>query len=372
MKINKLVTYAGIFLIAALITGCKGDNVVETENNTNNQNPGTPQLSEPVNNSTISSPDYTLRWSILEGTQTYRFQLSLDANFITNIFVDSVLSSNSLQIPAGIITTNVYYYWRVLSNLQGSSTGWSAVWRFNMILAPPPPPVLLLPLNNSVNQSFTPLFDWEDSPTAQHYRIQISQNQNFNPLVLETGELQFSEYQCPPFFLSSNTIYYWRVNASNSNGVSIGNWSSVFNIRTLDGPEPGSISGTIRFVDSVFASPPKYYLAAAYPVTSWPPGEQPPVRIDSLVIQRVNNEYISVYKIQNLIEGSYHIAVMMESGVFLSNLTSKGVYGCDTSRVIYSNCAFSSPGTITINSNAGIENVNILSWADSTINIFGN
>lgn len=367
MRINKYFMQS--LLILLLLSGCKKDNPVETIIN-NNQNINAPQLIEPSNNSTINTPAPLLKWDAYENTQIYRVQLSLDANFITYNYVDTAITGIQLNVHGGILTTNVNYYWRVIANLQGGGTSnWSSTWRFSVILPPPPPPNLLLPLNNSIDQPYLPLFDWENSPTAQNYRLQVSVNSNFSSILLDTSRIPVSQLQCPVFYLTTNTLYFWRVNASNSNGVSFSAWSQVFSFRTISGPEPNSISGTIRFADTNFVSPPNYYIAGAYLPSGWPPINIYPQKFDSLNIQRINNEYRANYKIRYLPDGIYYISSIAIHRDFGTSLVTLGVYGCDTARVQYSTCPLN-PTSVTISGSKGVENINILSWADTTKSIF--
>jgi hypothetical protein len=104
-------------------------------------------------------------------------------------------------------------------------------------------------------------------------------------------------------------------------------------------------------------------MIAAFRLNEWPPAGQILNSFDTLHIQRENNEYVAHYRIRNLDDDIYCVGVYTE-------LIFKGVYGCDTNRIIYSNCALTSPGTVTISSGVGIENINILSWADSSKSIF--
>ncbi|MBN1311295.1 MAG: hypothetical protein JXB30_07735, partial [Anaerolineae bacterium] len=41
-------------------------------------------------------------------------------------------------------------------------------------------PILLSPANNSTTPDFTPTFDWEDVPGADHYRVQVDDNADFS------------------------------------------------------------------------------------------------------------------------------------------------------------------------------------------------
>src|SRR5205085_6790853 len=173
-------------------------------------------------------------------------------------------TGTQVSIPSGILNVSSYNYWRVIASVPGGESSWSVVWRFNIIFNPPPAPVLLSPADNSTGQPFLTFFDWNDVNTAQYYRIQISRFSNFSTILLDSNRIAVSQFQCPPFTLTTNTQYYWRVNAANSNGFSTSDWSSAWNFTTLDAPEPNSISGVITFADSNFIQLPSYYIVSAY------------------------------------------------------------------------------------------------------------
>jgi hypothetical protein len=295
----------------------------------------------------------------------------MDANFVTPNIVDTVINSTEINVPPGKLTTNIYYYWRVKADLgSGNFSNWSRSSKFRIILAPPLPPELLLPPDNSVNQSFLPVFDWTDALNTDYYRLQVSLNPSFSPVLIDSNHIPISTMQAPYFYITTGTNYYWRVNGTNSNGVSTGNWSTVFTFRTIEGITPSSVSGTVKFIDNNFVTPPFFYMVAAFKTNRWPPELQAPDYNDSLDIQFINNEYIANYTLRNVENGSYHLAVYSTTRSLSLEYLYKSVYGCDTARVQFSSCPLTSPGTVTINNGNGVISINMLSWSDSTKSIF--
>lgn len=366
MKIN---SFLSIVLLIIIFTGCKDDTVIVNNNNNTNQNPNSPGLLEPANNSQVTSITPLLKWEAYQNAANYKIQVSTDANFLGTLYTDTIVSSTQLTVNNPGLITNINYYWRVIANLNGGgSSQWSAVWKFFIILPPPPAPNLILPLNNSTNQSFTPLFDWEEALTAQVYRIQISANPTFTQLLYDSSGITTSQLQCRPMILNTNTQYFWRVNASNSGGVSISEWSAVFNFTTVNGPEPNSISGRITFADANFIIYPSFYVASVYLTSAWPPQFAGPLKTDSLLIQQQGGVYFADYKIQGIPNGNYYVATSMRSHGS-SNNDILGTHGCDTARIQFSNCAFT-PIQVVISDNNGVTGINFLSWADSTKTIF--
>jgi len=368
IRINSSLFFTFIAVLF-VVSGCKNENVQSPVITEPEQN--ILLLLEPLNNTAVNSYVPILKWQPFNGAESYEIKVSTDANFLTPAILDTSLSASELTIPAGRLQTGIFYYWKVKANLGGGNfTSFSEIRRFRVVLTPPPPPVLLLPPNNSVDQSFLPLFDWEDAPTAETYRIQVSKNSSFMPVLLDSSNIPGSQLQSPYFYFNTGTNYFWKVNASNSNGASTGSWSDVFTFRTIDGLQPSSISGRVRFVESNFINPPFRYIACAYKSDRWPPGTLLPDFIDTLNIQFVNNEYVADYRIVNILNGSYHVTVYAQTRSISNDVIHKSVYGCDTSRILYNNCALINPGIITINSGNGVSNINLLSWADSSKSIF--
>jgi hypothetical protein len=95
---------------------------------------------------------------------------------------------------------------------------------------PPPAPVLISPSNGNACVSVTPLFDWQDVTNAASYRIQVSASPSFTNNVIDVSGLTSSQYTAGSGVLTYNMQYYWRVNATNSNGT--GNWSNTLNFIT--------------------------------------------------------------------------------------------------------------------------------------------
>lgn len=353
----------GCFLI---FQGCKNESTVQPVEN-KNQGSNLPILITPENGTSSRSLTPTFVWQSFPSASSYHIQVSLDANMAGTILIDSSgISGLTIQAPAGRLNTNVYYYWRVKAFLSSNdSSDWSGIWRFNIILNAPAPPFLIAPPNNSINQSFLPTLQWSYVDSAQFYRVQISRFQNFSSFVFDSNRISLNQILIPHFILNTGTQYYWRANASNSNGISISQWSSIFNFTTVPGPQPNSISGRITFVDTNFVSGPDYYSVAAY--NSWPPGGSV-AGTDSLVIVKSGNVYHADYTIPRLYDGNYYVAVNTGTAGIVS-FEILGIYGCDTVHLQYSNCP-ANPSTVQIQNNIGIENINFLSWADTTKRIF--
>jgi outer membrane protein assembly factor BamB len=84
------------------------------------------------------------------------------------------------------------------------------------------------PMNASVTDSLSPLLVWNADSNAATYHLQVSRDSIFTSVALDSSVLTTNlQY---PGKLVSNTIYYWRVNASNYVGTST--WSSIWHFTT--------------------------------------------------------------------------------------------------------------------------------------------
>lgn len=77
-------------------------------------------------------------------------------------------------------------------------------------------PTLISPLFTNDEEVNTTLI-WTHSDSATSYNVQISSNRNFTVILIDSTVSDTSFYISN---LSENTIYYWRVNASNEYGTS--------------------------------------------------------------------------------------------------------------------------------------------------------
>jgi hypothetical protein len=93
------------------------------------------------------------------------------------------------------------------------------------------PPILISPANGSVDLIVTPTLLWNSSIMATSYRVQISTDSAaFSTLAYDTAGLTALTITVPSSKLTTNTKYYWRVNAANSVGSTL--WSTVWNFKT--------------------------------------------------------------------------------------------------------------------------------------------
>ena len=88
--------------------------------------------------------------------------------------------------------------------------------------------ILTTPENNAENISVTPTLIWNAAGGAENYTLQLSVSEDFNPLLVNESELTNTQYT--ESSLDFETLYYWRVRASNQAGD--GEWSEVWSFTT--------------------------------------------------------------------------------------------------------------------------------------------
>ena len=160
----------------------------------------------------------------------YWFECSTDSTFASVFARDTALTGADTTVVVSGLVNYTKYYWRVKGKNQ---TGWgsfSVVWNYTTVVTAPVAPTLLTPANNSVDLSVTPTLDWNDVTYAASYRAQVSTSSAFTTTVYDSAGLTPSTITVPSGKLTTNTQYYWRVNATNAAGTSA--YSTVWNFTT--------------------------------------------------------------------------------------------------------------------------------------------
>jgi hypothetical protein len=103
------------------------------------------------------------------------------------------------------------------------------------------PPDLSLPSDGATGVELAPTFEWDASPNAQSYDIQIAINPTFTP-ALYAANVVGTSHDGPT--LAASTLHYWRVRP-NSFTCGSGAYSSAFSFTTDVNPKgcPEDVSG---------------------------------------------------------------------------------------------------------------------------------
>ncbi|MBK8982767.1 MAG: T9SS type A sorting domain-containing protein [Ignavibacteria bacterium] len=194
--------------------------------------PSAPLLLTPVNNAVNVSLTPLLDWENVLNASTYRLQIATDSVF-SNIILNPVnLTASQYNVPSPYFTYLTKYYWRASAANGIGASDWSSVFSFTTLNAPlPSAPTLVSPANGSTGIILTPLLSWINLVGANSYGLQISTDINFNNVIHSQQKITNISYTVPSSVLNNNTLYFWRVNASNNSGT--GSWSAEWIFRTI-------------------------------------------------------------------------------------------------------------------------------------------
>ena len=208
-----------------------------------------PGLSAPVNGSTWDSTTPTLYWWYVPtpysaGPFTYSVQVSTSSSNFTGGYlkVDASVSGGgaaSYAVTAGAgLVTGTTYYWRVgVGGNYSTVYSWTPGGGTYSPGTPPSAPTLVSPANASTNVSASPTFSWNSAAGATSYTLQVSTDSLFGSTVINQSGITATSYAASG--LSYNTVYYWRVSATNTYGTSA--YSTVYHFTTEAAATPPDV-----------------------------------------------------------------------------------------------------------------------------------
>ncbi|MDD5363644.1 MAG: hypothetical protein PHN88_16090, partial [Ignavibacteria bacterium] len=95
--------------------------------------PVTPVLSSPANGSTGISMTPALTWGAVPYAASYRVQVSSDSLFATSQWDTTGVTGTSNTVPAGKLSQNTKYYWRVNAANAAGTGAWAVKWNFTTL-----------------------------------------------------------------------------------------------------------------------------------------------------------------------------------------------------------------------------------------------
>jgi hypothetical protein len=197
--------------------------------------PGDPVLLSPANGSAGVATNVTLDWDTLTAADSFHVQISTETDF-SDLVLDDVLAdvATEFAVPAGLLSKNTTYYWRVAAYYENTMGSFSPGNNFTTEVQTAPSPVTLLaPANNAPSVPVVgAIFSWTEDQQADHYEIIIAATKGMTDVVERTALLT-----TPSYTLSSPRTYgreyYWCVISSNSLGAA---YSDTFKFKVQEMP----------------------------------------------------------------------------------------------------------------------------------------
>ncbi len=203
--------------------------------------PPAPPSSAPVvyAGSDITQTSFLTDWEPVDAATSYRIDVASEidpVNYVSGYYDLEVLNATELTITGLIPNTN-YYYWVMACNSGGCSNSSDTV--IITTLPNPPPPPMAGDAGDLTQTSFAA--NWNSSGNADGYYLDVSEEDTFNSFVSGYNYLDVSNVTSYDVTgLTSNTTYYYRVEAYNTGGT--GGYSETITVTTLPDPPPAPVA----------------------------------------------------------------------------------------------------------------------------------
>lgn len=176
----------------------------------------------PTDMLTCQAFEQEFSWNSIENGTKYKLQISRSVNF-SSVVIDTTISETSITLTMDKHFQN--YYWRVKGFEVTCGTDWSDVYQFQTIVGPP---AMQSPVDNANGLTLDVLLEWPQTPGANSYELQVSDDADFNNLLVDVVNLQQESilFNAP----NMNTEYFWRLRTVGQNCTSV--WAEAFSFKT--------------------------------------------------------------------------------------------------------------------------------------------
>ncbi len=195
-----------------------------------------------------------LRWTKVNGAELYEVELTDLGSGTSN-----VQSSVSEQVVFKKLTRSNKYAWKVRALSPKDTSLWSSSWKFNVGNPLPKKVNLVAPANNSSGLATTLKFIWNIAWFDEYfvgtitYTIEISKNQNFEPITYSKDAIKDTFFIIESGILEPGTQYFWRVKSQNVDGD--GTYSDAFVFETSPIPAKTILTSPVNNEDNVSVKP---------------------------------------------------------------------------------------------------------------------
>ena len=184
-----------------------------------------PKLIAPIDSAkrVVLKPEFL--WSDPFNTANYNIQITTDITF-DSLSIDTNITETTFT-PEFSLSESTKYYWRMTATDADDTSFWSEVWEFTT-KGPIDPPQLIAPIDSIVNLTLLPTFEWTSIEISESYNFELATDPDFTNIAI-TMNLLDTIYTVEENLLE-DTLYYWRVNAMNTEHTSV--WSETWMFQT--------------------------------------------------------------------------------------------------------------------------------------------
>ena len=200
--------------------------------NTISQQTLTPPLEPDASGATnITTSSFTANWGTSIGAVGFYFDVSTDSAFATFLYGyhNRDMGSALICSVTGLNSSTQYYYRVRAYDIHGLTSGYSNIIPVKTLLAPP----VAIAASGILDTSF--VANWNIVTGATKYYLDVATDSGFAIFVTGYNNLDVGSVTTYSVInLSKNTLYYYRVRAYNSDGLSAD--SNVISQRTAAPP----------------------------------------------------------------------------------------------------------------------------------------
>ncbi len=202
-----------------------GDANVNSQGFVNVDLPLAPTLQSPADGATTTGDSIRLSWNAAATATKYRLEVNSDSNWGTatrHFYGEVDATSETVSGLKGSGGAQSTYHWRVWS---GNAAGWCSdaaatanSRRFNKVMLPEAP-ALASPADSAVVSGDTVTFQWDASPGADRYRLDVGTDPSWTAGTLKfSGDVGAATQFTDTGYTNDGTTYCWRVRAGNEAG----------------------------------------------------------------------------------------------------------------------------------------------------------
>lgn len=162
------------------------------------------------------------KWGKVDNSTYYKIRYSKNQNMSDSIEIQTTDN----QILVENLDYDTKYYWQVKTGNNQGESDYSQIWSFTTMIKPVK---LTSPTNQSNNIALSPELKWEQLNNYDKYQIQLSTDEKFEKIVIDTIVSKQTNYKTKE--LEGFTEYFWRIRVNIT--PKLGYWSEVFQFRTV-------------------------------------------------------------------------------------------------------------------------------------------